>query len=111
VGSTDLRDDTWHHLAIVLFGGEEVNLSTHVLIYVDGNLEYSDHKSIVKVFTDLDHPNSKSLTMGRNIAFDNESTNKNSRFFRGQLDELYIFDSALDEPQIKNLMQKNTIDF
>ncbi|QEY14914.1 MULTISPECIES: LamG-like jellyroll fold domain-containing protein [unclassified Cellvibrio] len=109
VGTTDLRDDNWHHLAIVLFGGKDANLSTHVLIYVDGNLEYSDHKSIAKVFTDLNHPNSKPLTMGRNIAFDDQNTNQNNRFFRGQLDELYIFDSALDEPQIKNLMKKNTV--
>jgi hypothetical protein len=39
VGSTDLRDGRWHHLALVFLGGPKANVATHVRIYVDGRLE------------------------------------------------------------------------
>ncbi|WP_370980231.1 LamG-like jellyroll fold domain-containing protein [Agaribacterium sp. ZY112] len=107
VGDSDLRDEQWHHVAIVLFGGEAVDLSTHVLIYIDGELEATPHKSITRVNTDINHPRSKPLVMGRNIAFDNPY--KENKFFRGSLDEVYIFDSALDQEAIKSLVENNRL--
>lgn len=110
IGTTDLTDNNWHHVAIVLFGGEHANLSTHVLIYIDGNLEKTSKKSIAKIFTELNHPKSKPLTMGRNIAFNNpKNTQQQYRFFKGWLDEVYIFDSALNADQISNLINTNTV--
>lgn len=108
IGTTDLRDDQWHHIAIVLFGGEGANLSTHVLMYIDGQLERSANKSIARVHTRLNHPQSKPLMMGRNLAFTGEvKPSYPRRFFRGGLDEVYIFDSALNQQQLLTLMQKN----
>lgn len=110
VGTTDLRDGQWHHVAIVLFGGEAVNLSTHVLIYLDGKLEKTATKSLAKVFTELNHPNSKPLTMGRNIAFrDTKNTKQKFKFFKGWLDEVYVFDSALEQERIVNIMKFNKL--
>ncbi|MGD8174428.1 LamG-like jellyroll fold domain-containing protein [Marinimicrobium sp. ARAG 43.8] len=110
VGTTDLRDGRWHHVAIVLFGGDNADLSTHVLMYIDGKLERSSDKSIARVFTDLSHPKSKPLMMGRNIAFDDlNNTEKVNRFFRGAVDEVFIFDTALTQQDIVKLMRTNTI--
>jgi|GEM_PF-1826936 len=110
VGTTDLRDNEWHHVAIVLFGGEAVNLATHVLIYLDGELEKTATKSLARVFTELNHPNSRPLMMGRNMAFRNpQNTEQKFRFFKGWLDEVYIFDSALEQKRIYNLMHFNQL--
>lgn len=110
VGTTDLRTDAWHHVAVVLFGGESADLSTHVLIYIDGELEGSAFKSIAEVDTDLDHPKSKPLIMGRNIGFSNPRNELQvRRFFRGGLDEVFIFDSALDQKSIRQLMGQNRL--
>lgn len=110
IGTTDLTDNQWHHVAIVLFGGEHANLSTHVLIYINGQLEKTSKKSIAKIFTKLNHPKSKPLTMGKNIAFSNPNNKKqHNRFFKGWLDEVYLFDSALDQQQVTQLMQRNQV--
>lgn len=111
VGTTDLRDERWHHIAIVLFGGDDADLSTHVLMYVDGLLENSLGKSIARVYTELNHPDSKPLTMGRNIAFEYDNPNKVNKFFKGAIDELYVFEAALDQHQILSLMEKNRLPY
>ncbi|WP_158966340.1 LamG-like jellyroll fold domain-containing protein [Paraglaciecola sp. L3A3] len=108
IGTTDLRDDEWHHIAVVLFGGEHANLATHVLIYVDGVLEKTSRKSIAKVFTELKHQESQPLRMGRNIAYKNlNNSEQKHRFFKGAVDEVYIFDSALQRQQVLKLMTSN----
>ncbi|MDU0355299.1 LamG-like jellyroll fold domain-containing protein [Paraglaciecola aquimarina] len=109
IGTTDIRDSRWHHVSIVLFGGEQVNLSTHVLIYIDGKLEKSSNKSIAKVFTQLQHPKSKPLILGRNIGYEANQINKERKFFRGWIDEVFIFDSALNQNQIVSLIENNAL--
>ncbi|WP_041522711.1 LamG-like jellyroll fold domain-containing protein [Gilvimarinus agarilyticus] len=110
VGTTDLRDNQWHHVAIVLFGGDKADLSTHVLVYIDGELERSYGKSIARVSTELNHPQSKPLMMGRNIAFnDPNNSQRTNRFFRGGVDEVYLFDTALTQQDIKKLMRTNAL--
>lgn len=39
VGSTDLRDGRWHHIAFRYAGGAEADMVTHSQLYVDGQLE------------------------------------------------------------------------
>jgi hypothetical protein len=109
IGTTNIADERWHHVAIVLFGGEKANLSTHVLVYLNGKLEQSSTKSIAKIFTRLSHPKSKPLVMGRNIAFSNNANKNKARFFRGWLDEVFIYNAALDQEQIQQLMKFNTL--
>lgn len=109
VGTTDLRDDQWHHIAVVLYGGESSDISTHVLLYVDGKLEKTVNKSIAKVNTQLDHPKSKSLSIGRNIGFHPNATHVKQNYFKGSVDELYIFEAALSQQQIQKLMKNNRI--
>lgn len=109
VGSTDLRDDRWHHVAIVMYGGDEADLSTHVLLYVDGNLEKTVVKSVALIDTQLEHEKSRPLTFGRNMGYANDSAKVKNRFFKGWIDEIYLFDTALDQSKIRNLMQLNRL--
>jgi len=39
IGSTDLRDGRWHHIAAVFQGGNTADNTRRVLLYVDGRLE------------------------------------------------------------------------
>ena len=39
IGTTDLRDGTWHHVAVVYLGGSDSDVASHVKLYVDGRLE------------------------------------------------------------------------
>jgi len=113
VGTTDLRDHRWHHIAVVMYGGSESDTSTHILLYVDGQLENTSYKAVTKINTVLDSENSRPLTFGRNIAFTDTSKGNQYRkgnFFRGWLDEIFIFNAALDQQQIINLMKNNSID-
>lgn len=109
VGHTDLRDDQWHHIAVVLYGGKTSDISTHVLLYVDGKLEQTKNKSIAKVNTQLSHPESKPLSLGRNIGFDPKATHERQNYFKGSVDELFIFEAALEQQQIRQLMLENRL--
>ncbi|EWH10217.1 hypothetical protein DS2_08957 [Catenovulum agarivorans DS-2] len=102
VGTRDLRDGQWHHVAVVLYGGEASDISTHVLMYVDGELEKTNGKSVAKVNTKISQENSRPLSLGRNIGY--TQAHEKNKFFRGAVDELYVFDAALEQQQIRALM-------
>ncbi len=114
VGTTDLRDDRWHHYAVVLYGDPagKPNTSTHILLYVDGVMEPAARKAVRDIDTritgatgTLDH----GIWMGRNLAFhDPKVPGYDGKFFRGDLDEMVICDTALSQDQIKSLMSHNT---
>ena len=110
IGTTDLRDNRWHHIAVVMYGGDEADLSTHVLLYVDGHLEMTSRKSIMKIQTALGDEESRPLMFGRNMAFKTDTTTIPDRFFKGWIDEVFIFNTALEQEKIKRLMQTNRLD-
>ena len=107
IGTTDLRDDRWHHIAVVMYGGETADSSTHILLYVDGKLESTTAKAVAPIDTKLEHPESRSLMIGRNLGYKKDSQKVRARFFEGWLDEIYIFDTALEQEQIQGLMDSN----
>ena len=109
VGQTDLRDRRWHHIAIVMYGGSEVDTSTHILLYIDGKLENTSHKAVQRIDTILDHKQSRPLIFGRNMAFDYDNKQMRDKFFRGWLDEIFIFNAALNQQQIQTLMDSNSL--
>jgi hypothetical protein len=103
IGSTDLRDGRWHHVAIVLIGSEDANVSSHVRQYVDGELESisGTQARIINTasgFEDKSHP----LTVGRNL--DNKTNHA-----RMGIDELFVIDHALMPHEIRHLMQHNEL--
>lgn len=107
VGSSDLRDGQWHHVAIVLYGGLSPDIGTHVLAYIDGDLEPISTRTLGPVRTDVDADHG--VWIGRNIV-DSESTARNhGHFFRGGVDEVYIIQAALSREEIRQLKDKNTL--
>ena len=109
VGTTDLRDNRWHHVAVVMYGGDDADLSTHVLLYVDGQLEKTSLKSVARIETELGHERSLPLMFGRNIGFADAPTRVKARFFKGWLDEIFVVDTALEQEKIQRLMESNSL--
>ena len=109
IGNTDLRDDRWHHLAVVFYGGEQPAPSTQVLIYLDGQLERTVRKGVLNVQTDVATPNARKVAFGLNIAPVNPDPRRPStwRVFRGCLDEMFICNAALSQEQVRDLMTRN----
>jgi hypothetical protein len=102
VGSTDLRDGRWHHLTAVMYGGSPTT-ATHVLLYVDGVLETTTRKSVRAIDTELP-PDSHGVWLGRNLSRWGPEP-PGAAFFRGELDEVHIFDAALGQSMILDVMQ------
>ncbi|MCM8537119.1 MAG: FecR domain-containing protein [Lentisphaeraceae bacterium] len=109
IGTTDLRDNKWHHISIVLYSGSEANVSTHILIYVDGRLEQASRKSIRKIYTDVESDQAIKVQFARNAADTKASKRPAKRFFNGALDEIYVFNSALSQKDILKLMNNEPI--
>jgi len=105
IGTTDLRDDTWHHVAAVLFEGRPANVATHILLYVDGKLESAASKSVMRIDTDVVNPAAHPVIFGRDTgSLDWDSTHS----FRGMMDEAAIYAGALSQAEIIALMNRNT---
>ncbi len=108
VGTQDLRDGKWHHVAIVLYGGSHQNIGTHVIIYIDGKMEKISRRALGQIMTNTqsaDH----GVWLGRNISYFQKTADEwHGGFFRGALDEVYIFDAALPAEDIHRLMEKNS---
>jgi len=110
VGSSNLLDGKWHHCAAVMYGGEKASTSTHVLLYVDGELESTVTKSVQVIDTQVTGPQAEPIRIGCS-AFFKPSVQKRYdeakfSFFQGWLDEVFICDAALSQDQVQELMEK-----
>lgn len=110
VGTTDLRDDRWHHCAVVMYGGHRPDAGTHILLYVDGELEPAARKAVMEIRTATDTARAHNLWLGRNLNYEGVNWQVDGGpFFRGCLDELFVFDAALDQERIRFLMKYNRL--
>jgi hypothetical protein len=109
VGTTDLRDDRWHHVAVVMYGGRRPDISTHVLLYVDGQLETTTNKAVREVRTDTSGQSARQVQLGRNIRDISPLEANDLGFFRGCLDEVFIFNAPLTQTQIQSLQRHNCL--
>lgn len=108
VGSTDLRDGLWHHVAVVLYGGSQPDVGTHALLYVDGKQETVSRRALREVRTEVDQAD-HGIWLARNVAYTQSTPgHAHGGFFRGGIDEVYVFDAALSGSEIRNLMEHNT---
>lgn len=110
VGSTDLRDGQWHHVAAVLYEGRPANVSTHILLYVDGRLEPAARKSVMRVNTDITGPRAQRVSFGKNSAVRSAGARMPKHTFRGDLDEVTLCPAALSQHEIRRLMEKGRIE-
>ncbi len=107
VGTADLRDGQWHHVAVVMYGGERPDIGTHVLVYLDGELEQISKKTLREINTQIEGAR-HGVWLGRNIAYrDAASNTSDHRFFRGSVDEVFICDASLTQAEIRRLMTDN----
>jgi hypothetical protein len=112
IGTTDLRDDRWHHVAVILYGGDMPQHSTQVMLYIDGELEPTLRKGMPIVRTNIASANARKVAFGLNIDPRNPDPSRPGewRVFRGCIDELFICDAALNQAQVRELMARNRAD-
>ena len=87
VGSTDIRDGCWHHVAVVFddTAGADV---LDARLYVDGELETISASQSKTVNTAID---------GQDVTFGNDQA---GRRYNGLLDEVRLYDRALSPAEI-----------
>jgi hypothetical protein len=100
IGTTDLRDGLWHHLAAVYLGGTDSDVASHVKLYVDGRLETLSGRRSQFIRTDTKSPQAIAVTLGRWLG---NWPGKEPFYFRGSLDEVFIFENALTPAQVAKL--------
>lgn len=99
LGSTSLRDDRWHHVAVVLV--PDANGRVQARQYVDGRLEGSATRPPLK-HAGEEKDYADTLWLGRGPGDKPKDTP-----FTGALDELFVFDRPLSPAEIIRLMHSN----
>jgi hypothetical protein len=107
LGSTPLRDGHWHHIAVVLIPGEDGSMAMQVKQYVDGRLEGEGKPSQPgsEVFSEMSSATSGMVWLGCRLGIDHVRQER----FRGEMDELFIADRALEPLEIVGLMNNNQL--
>jgi Concanavalin A-like lectin/glucanases superfamily/FecR protein len=112
LGATPLLDGCWHHISVAFVPGEDANTPVQVKQYVDGRLEGEGYPSPPGVkdeydsnMTSLDDPTTVDDTLWLGCRLGLSGPRKNR--FRGQMDELFIANRALEPREIVQLMKNN----
>lgn len=95
VGDTDLADDSWHHVAVVLENDGSPNAS-EIKLYVDG----------VEEFYSASNSQAINTSFFENVRIGCGAWNYNpSAFFNGAIDDVRIYDRALSDTDIVELSE------
>ena len=87
VGTTDLRDNQWHHLAVVMDGPD---IATGIRLYVDGQLEQMQIKNVpIRTLLQTDMYIGQSIRPGTVM------------LFKGWLSGLRVYNTSLSTEQIR----------
>jgi ferric-dicitrate binding protein FerR (iron transport regulator) len=107
LGSTPLRDGRWHHISVVLIPGEDAKSFVEVKQYVDGRFEGEGKSSPPgsEIFSKLSGATSGTVWLGCRLGIDGVRQER----FRGEMDELFIADRALEPLEIVQLMKDNQL--
>lgn len=100
IGTTDLRDGRWHNVCAVFLGGSGSDVASHMKLYVDGRLETLSGRRSQFIRTDTESPRAVAVTLGRWLG---HWPGKEPFYYRGSIDEVYIFDVALLPSQVAAL--------
>lgn len=95
-GSNSFLDNSWHHFAIVLDAivGTQVN---QILVYADGVLISTSTCGALNQNAVINTVNTNPIRIGK------VADNGNVRHFNGSLDDFFLYDRALDFPEIQSL--------
>ena len=95
IGSTNLADNQWHHVAVV-FGEDATPSTSDVLLYVDGQLDPKSGTADLAVDTDISGPNANSVVIGRRVQ-------GAPAYFAGKLADVALYDVALGAGEVAQL--------
>ena len=107
-GSTSLRDGRWHHIAVCFSPGDDsADTPVQVRQYVDGCLESSTVIPGRKRAPAVEENAAMNdvVWLGRRIG----PSGPLADHFRGEIDELFIADRALEPQEIVSLMNENRL--
>lgn len=102
ISPLNLADGEWHHFVSVYLGGNEGAVEQRIRHYLDGRLQpVHAFKTATIIDTDVTGPRAHSVQVGRHLE-------KPSHYnFTGFLDEVYVFDRALNPGEIRELHLHN----
>lgn len=89
-GTTDLRDDNWHHVATILMDDGDP-MSSEIQLYVDGAIQ--DISNQTTLLISVDTLGDKDIRIERNFVAEN--------YFDGFIDDVRLYDQALTVADIK----------
>ena len=101
-GTTNLADGEWHHIASVFPGGAGSN-NTEVMHYVDGILEGETGTTDEPINTSIGGNFPKVILGARRQAGNATATSTPRDFYNGMMDDVRIYDEALDANAIAAL--------
>jgi len=87
IGSTDLGDGQWHHVAVRFLGGNEADIATHLHLFVDGKLENISGWRSARI----ESGSAEVLVLG----------SRDESGFQGWIDDLEIFREAISTRAIQ----------
>ncbi len=106
VGTTDLRDNRWHHVVSIFTGGDSPDVSTQIRQYVNGRLDKVSAYQSARVDT-AKGGKALPLIVGRHANVTEHLPGFYFTGFKGELDELYIFEGVLTPSQVWRLYSEN----
>jgi ferric-dicitrate binding protein FerR (iron transport regulator) len=105
IGTSNLRDGQWHHVAAMIVPRSAGRLQWHARLYVDGHLEEAPNRNTKKPRADtLEQPTDDTVWLGCQA---NKAESHPSHFC-GDLDELFIADRALPPPLVEQLFKQKS---
>ncbi len=86
-----VHDDAWHHVAVIVEEASPPNLHDHVKLYLDGEAAVIDDIGLLDLWP-IETGEKQDVIIGRR--------------FKGQLDDLRMYDTALSADQIKGIFKQ-----
>ena len=107
IGTTSLRDGNWHHVVVFFAPGDDPGAPVQVKQYVDGRLESS---TIVRgTLSSREGTGDATIADTIWLGYRLTGNRQEGRRFRGELDELFIVDRALQPHEIVAIMKDNRL--
>ena len=99
-GGPDLEDGQWHHVALVL--PEQANNINEVRMYIDGKEVETNASTLDAV---IDTAITENVLIGASDSDPSSGIQSPGRFFKGAIDNIYIYNAALNAEEIAELAQ------